>query len=52
VGPAQLTLWVDNLLDKRVANVDALLNLFSNDPSTQTFMQPPRTYGLTVRVAL
>jgi iron complex outermembrane recepter protein len=52
VGRAQFTLWVDNLLDKRVANVDALLNLFSNDPSTQTFMQPPRTYGLTVRVTL
>ena len=25
---------------------------FGADPSTQTFMQPPRTYGLTVRVNL
>jgi outer membrane receptor protein involved in Fe transport len=52
IGPTQLTLWVDNLLDKRVGNIDALLNLFSNDPSTQTFLQPPRTYGLTVRWTL
>jgi outer membrane receptor protein involved in Fe transport len=48
-GHTQVILWGDNLLDKRVGDLDALLNLFSKDPSTQTFMQPPRSYGLTVR---
>jgi outer membrane receptor protein involved in Fe transport len=50
IGRTQITFWVENLLDKRVGNVDALLNLFSNDPSTQTFMQPPRSYGITLRM--
>jgi outer membrane receptor protein involved in Fe transport len=50
VGHTQITFWMENLLDKRVGNVDALLNLFSNDPSTQTFMQPPRSYGVTLRM--
>lgn len=50
IGHARIAFWVDNLLDERVGNVDALLNLFANDPSTQTFMQPPRTYGLTASV--
>ena len=50
VGHTQITFWMENLLDKRVGNVDALLNLFSNDPSTQTFLQPPRSYGITLRM--
>jgi outer membrane receptor protein involved in Fe transport len=49
VGRTQLSVWADNLLDKRVSNTDALLNLFSNDPSTQTYLQPPRSFGVTVR---
>lgn len=48
-GRMQVILWGDNLLDKRVADLDTLLNLFSHDPSTQTFMQPPRSFGVTVR---
>jgi iron complex outermembrane recepter protein len=48
-GRVQVSLWGDNLLDKRVGDWDALLNLFSHDPSTQTFMQPPRSFGVTVR---
>ena len=51
IGRTQVTLWADNLLDVRVANWDSLLNLFSKDPSTQTFLQPPRSYGVTVRMA-
>jgi outer membrane receptor protein involved in Fe transport len=49
-GSTELTLWADNLLNARVANADALLNLFSKDPNTQTYMQPPRSYGVTVRM--
>ena len=51
IGRTQVTLWADNLLDVRVANWDSLLNLFSKDPSTQTFLQPPRSYGVTVRMS-
>jgi iron complex outermembrane recepter protein len=48
-GHMQVILWGDNLLNERVADLDTLLNVFSRDPSTQTFMQPPRSYGVTVR---
>jgi iron complex outermembrane receptor protein len=46
----ELVAWVDNALDEDVSNTDSLLNLFNNDPSYQTFRQPPRSYGLTFRV--
>ena len=45
----ELVAWVDNALDEEVVNVDATLNLFSNDKSYHSFRQPPRSYGLTVR---
>jgi len=48
-GRMQVILWGDNLLNQRVSDLDTLLNVFSHDPSTQTFMQPPRSYGVTVR---
>jgi outer membrane receptor protein involved in Fe transport len=48
-GHVDVALWGDNLLNKRVADSDQLLNLFSHDPDTQTFLQPPRSYGVTVR---
>jgi iron complex outermembrane recepter protein len=48
-GSTQLALWGKNLLNSRVANYDALLNLFSSDPSTQTYLQPPRSIGIMVR---
>jgi len=46
----ELVAWVDNALDEDVVTSDSLLNLFSSDPSYQTFRQPPRSYGLTARV--
>ena len=48
-GKTQVSLWSNNLLDKHVANTDALLSLFASDPSYQTFLQSPRSYGLTWR---
>lgn len=48
-GRVQVILWGDNLLNEHVADIDALLNLFSQDPSTQTFLEPPRSVGVTVR---
>jgi outer membrane receptor protein involved in Fe transport len=46
----ELVAWVDNALDEDIATTDALLNLFANDPSYQTFRQPPRSFGLTARM--
>jgi outer membrane receptor protein involved in Fe transport len=48
-GHVDVSLWGDNLLNQRVADSDQLLNLFSHDPDTQTFLQPPRSFGITVR---
>jgi iron complex outermembrane recepter protein len=47
----ECVLWVDNLLDEKLAQIDAVLNLF-NDASYQSFMSPPRTYGVTLRMRL
>ncbi|MCB1705219.1 MAG: hypothetical protein KDI17_10160 [Halioglobus sp.] len=46
----ELTAWVNNALDENVANFEALLTLFPNDPSYQTFRQPPRSYGVTLQM--
>ena len=48
-GHVDVALWGDNLLNEHVADTDQLLNLFSHDPDTQTFLQPPRSFGITVR---
>jgi len=44
----ELTVWGDNLLGETVSDFDSLLNLF-NDASYQSYLAPPRSYGLTVR---
>ena len=45
----EVVAWVENALDEGVANYDSQLNLFANDPSYQTYRQPPLSYGLTLR---
>jgi hypothetical protein len=45
-----VALFVDNFPNVQVTNVDALLNIFSHDPSTQSWLQPPRSFGITYRV--
>jgi outer membrane receptor protein involved in Fe transport len=50
IGRQQVALFVDNVLNVHVTNVDALLNIFSHDPSTQSWLQPPRSFGITYRV--
>ena len=47
----ECVLWVDNLLDEKLTQIDAVLNLF-NDASYQSFMSAPRTYGVTLRIRL
>ena len=44
----EVTVWGDNLLGETVSDFDSLLNLF-NDASYQSYLAPPRSYGLTVR---
>jgi hypothetical protein len=47
----EYTLWVDNLFDEKLTQIDGPLNLF-DDASYQSFLSAPRTYGLTLRVHL
>ncbi len=47
----ECALWVDNLLDEKLTQIDSVLNLF-NDASYQSFMSAPRTYGVTLRIRL
>ena len=49
VDDFEFVAWVENLTNEDVRNQDAQLNLFANDPSYQTFRQPPRSFGLTAR---
>lgn len=47
----ECAVWVDNLLNEKLTQIDAALNLF-DDASYQSFMSAPRTYGLTLRLRL
>ena len=46
----ELIAWIDNALDETVADVDSTLNLYAGDNSYQSFLQPPRSFGLTFRI--
>jgi hypothetical protein len=46
----ELVPWVDNATDEEVVNFDAVVNIYAGDGSYQSFMQAPRSYGLTLRV--
>ena len=46
----ELVAWVDNATDEEVVNFDAVVNIYAGDGSTQSFLQAPRSYGLTFRV--
>jgi len=45
----EFVVWAENLTDEDVANIEATANIYSGDNSVQSFLQPPRSYGLTVR---
>ena len=45
----EFVVWCDNLTDEDVSNVEATANIYSGDNSFQSFLQPPRSYGLTIR---
>lgn len=49
-GRCEVVAWVENLLDETVVNFDSVLSLYAGDGSFQSFLQPPRSYGLTLRV--
>jgi len=46
----EVVAWADNVLDETVANMDSVVNFYAVDGSYQSFLQPPRSYGLTFRV--
>lgn len=48
-GNYEVALWVNNLLDETVVNFDAVQNLYAGDGSYQSFLQAPRSYGVTFR---
>ncbi len=45
----EFVVWGDNLTDEDVATVDAVANIYAGDNSYQSFLMPPRSYGLTMR---
>ena len=46
----ELVLWVENLTDETVANFDAVVNIYAGDGSYQSYLQPPRSFGITGRI--
>jgi iron complex outermembrane receptor protein len=49
-GRYELVAWVDNLLDETVVDFDSVFNLYVGDGSYQSFLQAPRSWGLTLRI--
>ena len=49
-GRYELVAWIDNALDETVVSFDSVLNIYAGDNSYQSFIQSPRSYGLTFRV--
>jgi iron complex outermembrane recepter protein len=47
----EVALWVDNLTDQTVTNLDAVVTLYASprDGSYQSLLQSPRSYGVTFR---
>ena len=45
----ELVLWAENLTDEEVVNIDAVLSLYAGDGSYQSYLQAPRSYGITFR---
>jgi len=47
-----VALWVNNLTDETVVNFDAVQNVYAGpgDNSIQSYLQAPRSYGVTLRV--
>ena len=48
----EVVLWVDNATDETVANLEPVVNIYAagTDGSYQSFLQAPRSYGVTFRV--
>ena len=44
-----MVVWVENLTDETVASVEAVLNIYAGDQSYQSYVQAPRSLGVTFR---
>jgi len=47
----EVVFWLDNATDETVANLEAVMNIYAipTDGSYQSFLQAPRSYGVTFR---
>ena len=46
----EVALWVDNALDEEVVNFAAVMSVYAIDASYQSWMQAPRSWGMTLRM--
>ena len=50
LGPVtKPSLWAENLTDETVASVEGVLNIYAGDQSYQSYLQAPRSLGVTFR---
>ena len=47
----EIVAWVENLTDETVASIEGVLNVYAGDGSYQSYLQPPRSLGVTFRAA-
>lgn len=45
----ELVFWAENLTNEALVNIDAVLSLYAGDGSYQSYLQAPRSYGITFR---
>ncbi len=50
-GAYELVFWGENVTNETVVNYDAVLSLYAGDGSYQSFLQAPRAFGVTLRIA-
>jgi iron complex outermembrane receptor protein len=49
-GAFEVIFWMENAGNETVVNYDAVMTLYAGDASYQSFLQAPRSFGLTLRV--
>jgi outer membrane receptor protein involved in Fe transport len=45
----EVALWAENLTDETVASIEAVINIYAGDNSHQSYLQPPRSIGVSFR---
>ena len=47
----EIVAWAENLTDETVASVEGVLNIYAGDQSYQSYLQAPRSLGVTFRAS-